>query len=153
MAEQTELVTSGPAQAFAGLLGVPLPDLQAGASLPLMWHWLYLLESPPQADLGPDGHPAASGIPSPPSAGRRRMFAGGRVECRGALTVGQPATRTSCVRSRLDKPGRSGMLTFVTVDGSWRRGVPAKLGRVRAAGGHGPGYAATGVLPVRRPAP
>ena len=39
------------------------------------------------------------------------------------------------------------------VTGSWRRGVPAKLGRVTAAGGHGPALLATGVLPVRRPAP
>jgi type II secretory pathway predicted ATPase ExeA len=39
------------------------------------------------------------------------------------------------------------------VHGSGRRGVPAKLGRVRAAGGHGPALVATGVLPVRRPAP
>ena len=39
------------------------------------------------------------------------------------------------------------------VNGSGRRGVPAKLGRVRAAGGHGPALVATGVLPVRRPAP
>jgi hypothetical protein len=38
-----------------------------------------------------------------------------------------------------------------SVAGSWRRGVPAKLGV--AAGGHGPAFAATGVLPVRRPAP
>ena len=39
------------------------------------------------------------------------------------------------------------------VNGSWRRGVPAKLGRRDCAGGHGPAFAATGVLPVRRPAP
>ena len=39
------------------------------------------------------------------------------------------------------------------VDGSWRRGVPAKLGLWAAAGGHGPALLAAGVLPVRRPAP
>ena len=42
---------------------------------------------------------------------------------------------------------------FKKVNGSWRRGVPAKLGRRDCAGGHGPAFAATGVLPVRRPAP
>ena len=42
---------------------------------------------------------------------------------------------------------------FKKVNGSWRRGVPAKLGRRGCAGGHGPAFAATGVLPVRRPAP
>ena len=39
------------------------------------------------------------------------------------------------------------------VDGSWRRGVPAKLGLRAAAGGHGPALLAAGVLWVRRPAP
>ena len=39
------------------------------------------------------------------------------------------------------------------VNGSWRRRVPAKLGSGGCAGGHGPGFAATGVLPVRRPTP
>jgi hypothetical protein len=44
-------------------------------------------------------------------------------------------------------------LIFKTVTGSWRRGVPAKLWLGVAAGGHGPALLATGVLPVRRPAP
>src|SRR5258707_9135067 len=78
VAERTELITSGPAEALAGLLGVPMPDLDAGQGLPLLWHWLYLLERPPQAAMGTDGHPAHGGIPSPPGPGRRRMFAGGR---------------------------------------------------------------------------
>src|SRR5258707_3033792 len=79
VAERTELITSGPAEALAGLLGVPMPDLDAGQGLPLLWHWLYLLERPPQAAMGTDGHPAHGGIPSPPGPGRRRMFAGGRI--------------------------------------------------------------------------
>src|SRR5258708_31558081 len=78
VAERTELITSGPAEALAGLLGVPMPELDAGQGLPLLWHWLYLLERPPQAALGTDGHPAHGGIPSPPGPGRRRMFAGGQ---------------------------------------------------------------------------
>ena len=52
--EVTELITPGPARALAGLLGVPEP----GAELPLLWHWVYLLDRPPQDTLGPDGHPA-----------------------------------------------------------------------------------------------
>src|SRR5260370_25537212 len=79
VAERTELITSGPAEALAGLLGVPMPDLDAGQGLPLLWHWLYLLERPPQAAMGTDGHPAHGGIPSPPGPGRRRMFAVGGI--------------------------------------------------------------------------
>jgi len=33
--EVTELITPGPAQALAGLLGVREP----GEELPLLWHW------------------------------------------------------------------------------------------------------------------
>ncbi len=43
--EVTELITPGPAEALAGLLGVPYP----GEELPLLWHWVYLLDRPPQA--------------------------------------------------------------------------------------------------------
>src|SRR5258708_6853294 len=79
VAERTELITSGPAEALAGLLGVPGPDPGAGQGLPLLWHCVYLLDRPPQAALGADGHRARGGIPAPPGPGRRRMFAGGRV--------------------------------------------------------------------------
>jgi len=40
--EVTELITPGPAEALAGLLGVPCP----GEELPLLWHWVYLLDRP-----------------------------------------------------------------------------------------------------------
>ena len=97
--EVTELITPGPAQALAGLLGVP----RAGEELPLLWHWVYLLDRPPQDTLGPDGHPARGGMPDPPGPGLRRMFAGGRVWRHGALRTGprppggpgRPARRAS----------------------------------------------------------
>ena len=57
--EVTELITPGPAVALAGLLGVPEP----GEELPLLWHWVYLLDRPPQDALGPDGHQHRGGMP------------------------------------------------------------------------------------------
>ena len=113
MSAVTELIQRGPAEALAGLLGVPLPDLTGG--LPLTWHWVYLLEHPRQDELGHDGHPATTGIPSPPGPGRRRMWAGGRVTSRVPLRCGRPATRRTFVRESVDKAGRTGKLTFVTV--------------------------------------
>lgn len=113
--ESHGLTTSWPAEALAGLLGVPLPDLGSGEGLPLLWHWLYLLDRPPQAALGPDGHRITGGVPSPPGPGKRRMFAGGRVRSLGPFRVGESATRRSTVRSSVDKQGRGGRLTFVTV--------------------------------------
>jgi 3-methylfumaryl-CoA hydratase len=107
----TELITAGPAGALAGLLGVPGPD----GELPLLWHWVYLLDRPPQAVLGPDGHPARDAIPVPPGPGLRRMFAGGRVSRRGPLRLGAEATRRTWQAGSAVKQGRSGPLHFVTV--------------------------------------
>ena len=109
--EVTELITPGPAQALAGLLGVA----EAAEELPLLWHWVYLLDRPPQDALGPDGHRARGGMPVPPGPGLRRMFAGGRVWRPGALRIGAEATRRTWQASSARKQGRSGPLHFITV--------------------------------------
>ena len=114
MSERTEHLVPGPAEALAGLLDLPLPDLYT-AGLPPLWHWVYLLDRPPQSTLGPDGHPATGGLPSRPAPGLRRMFAGGRVTQHGPLLVPREATRRSAVVRQTDKQGSAGRLTFVTV--------------------------------------
>jgi 3-methylfumaryl-CoA hydratase len=113
--ERTELITPEPAVALAGLLDVALPDLEAGGGLPLMWHWLYLLDRPLQRDLGEDGHPVRNAVLTPPGPGRRRMWAGGSVRSLGPLRVGEPATRRTQVLDRVEKEGRSGRLSLVTL--------------------------------------
>jgi 3-methylfumaryl-CoA hydratase len=113
--ERTETLAADPAYALGGLLGVPVPDLDGGAGLPLLWHWVYLLDRPAQADLGPDGHPARGVLPVPPAPGLRRMWAGGRVRASGVLRCGEPATKLTRVLSMTSKVGRSGPLTFVVV--------------------------------------
>lgn len=110
--ERTEFLLPEPARALGTLLDVPVPDLDRDG-LPLLWHWLYLLDRPAQADLGPDGHPIRGTIPAPPAPGRRRMWAGGRVTARGPLRCGEQATRRSEVLSVKEKQGRTGLLTFV----------------------------------------
>ncbi|GHE89142.1 hypothetical protein GCM10017786_21520 [Amycolatopsis deserti] len=114
--ERTEVLLPEPARALGALLDVPVPDLAGGAGLPLLWHWLYLLDRPAQADLGPDGHPVRNCVPAPPGQGRRRMWAGGRVRTHGPLRCGEPATRRTRVLSVRDTQGRSGPLTFVVVE-------------------------------------
>lgn len=116
MSERTEMLLAEPAGALAGLLGVPLPDLARGAGLPLLWHWVYLLDRPAQTDLGPDGHPLRGTIAAFPGRGRPRMWAGGRVRANGPLRCGDLATKRSRVASIQEKQGRSGLLTFVTVE-------------------------------------
>ncbi len=114
--ERTEMLVPGPAHALGGLLNVCVPDLARGDGLPLLWHWIYLLDRPAQAELGPDGHPLRGTIAAFPALGRRRMWAGGRVSTRGPLRCGELATRRSRVRSVQEKQGRSGSLMFIVVE-------------------------------------
>lgn len=107
---RTEVVSAGPVEALAALLDTAVRQ----DVLPPMWHQTHLLERPAQRDLGPDGHPV-HGIPAPPGPGRKRMFAGGRVDTHRPLFVGRKATRTTWVAHTEEKTGRSGALTFVTV--------------------------------------
>ncbi|TWP34947.1 FAS1-like dehydratase domain-containing protein [Leekyejoonella antrihumi] len=110
-ASRCEVIAAEPTLAMAGLLDIdpPIDD-----RVPELWHWLYLLDRRPTRELGEDGHPT-SGIPAPPGPGRRRMFAGGRVDTLQRLRIGVEATRTSWVTDTTEKQGRSGPLTFVTV--------------------------------------
>jgi 3-methylfumaryl-CoA hydratase len=110
--EVTELITPGPAEALAGLLGV---DGTPFVEMPLLFHWVYLLDRPPTAALGPDGHQARGGMPVPPGPGLRRMFAGGRAWRHGPLRTGAEATRRTWQASAAVKQGRTGPLHFITV--------------------------------------
>jgi 3-methylfumaryl-CoA hydratase len=110
--EVSELITSGPAEALGGLLSVTGSSFGA---LPLLWHWVYLLDRPATAVLGADGHQARGGMPVPPGPGLRRMFAGGRAWRHGALRIGAEATRRTWQASAAVKQGRTGPLHFVTV--------------------------------------
>lgn len=110
--ERTEILVPGPADALAGLIGVAPPR----GALPMMWHWVYLLDRPAQSDLGPDGHPLRGVLPAPPGPGRRRMWAGGRVQTLVPPRLGEPATRRTRVVDTKEKHGRSGRLTFVSVE-------------------------------------
>lgn len=113
--ERTEYLLPAPAFALAALIDVSPPDLGVGEPLPMAWQWIYLLERPATADLGPDGHPARHAIPAPPGPGRRRMWAGGRIVMGAGLRLDRPATRHTSISSSIDKQGRSGSMTFVTV--------------------------------------
>lgn len=113
-----EVLTPGPARALAALFNEPALPTHTAAPLPPLWHWIYLLDSPQQSDLGPDGH-TTRGIPTPPAPGLRRMFAGGRLHVTHPLTFGTPVTRRTHVAQEHTKHGRSGILRFLTVHNEW----------------------------------
>ena len=110
--EVTELITPGPAEALAGLLGVAgdcsVNCLCSGIGC-------ICLDRPATAALGTDGHQARGGMPVPPGPGLRRMFAGGRAWRHGPLRIGAQATRRTWQASAAVKQGRSGLLHFITV--------------------------------------
>ncbi|HEY9525232.1 MAG TPA: MaoC family dehydratase N-terminal domain-containing protein, partial [Thermopolyspora sp.] len=140
---RTELITPEPAEALAGLLDISPPA--GDGELPALWHWIYLLERRRQSDLGPDGHPT-HGIPAPPGPGMLRMFAGGRVSMHVPLRFGEPATRTTRVIRTVEKKGRSGPLTFVTVRSDIEQG-----GRPAISDEQDIVYRPSGPAPAARP--
>ena len=109
-----DTITPTPLAALAATLDRDDPAPGAGTELPPLWHWLYFLPLARAAELGPDGHPKRGGF-LPPVPLPRRMWAGGRLEFRHALRVGDAVTRESRIADVQVKRGRSGALVFVTV--------------------------------------
>lgn len=123
--ETSDIVTAQRAQQLAATLD--LADVvTAGHSLPPLWQWVYFLDWPPTADLGPDGHPLAGHF-LPPIPNRRRMFAGGRMTINAPLVVGESASRRSAVVGTRLKQGRTGELLFVTVRHEYRQNGGVRL--------------------------
>ncbi|MEU6116976.1 hypothetical protein ABZ840_20865 [Streptomyces sp. NPDC047117] len=116
----TDPLDPAPVAALSAVLDLPEPVAAAGQPLPPLWHWLHFLTWPRQSELGPDGH-LRDGHFLPPLPERRRMFAGGRLEVRKPLTVGQPAEQTSGVVKAQAKQGRTGGLLFVTARTEFRQ--------------------------------
>lgn len=111
---RTDRATAWPVAALAATLDRRDPGPKDGDAIPPVWHWLYFLDTTPASDLGPDGHPRRGGF-LPPVALPRRMWAGGRIEFRRALKVGEALKRDSEVIAVEPKQGKSGKLLFVTV--------------------------------------
>ena len=111
---RAERIGEGPVATLSVTLDREDPAPQDGDPVPPLWHWLYFLPRFPLAEAGPDGHAARGGF-LPPVPLPRRMWAGGRVEFRQPLNIGDTATRTSRIVNVSEKSGRSGPLVFVLV--------------------------------------
>jgi 3-methylfumaryl-CoA hydratase len=112
--ETVDRLDPGPAQRLAALFDLDR-EIVLDSTVPQLWHWAYFLDTHPQRELGPDGHPRA-GRPAPPDPGYRRMFAGGRVTFHRPMRFGVESRRRVRVLREETKTGRSGSLTFATVE-------------------------------------
>ncbi|HTP96422.1 MAG TPA: MaoC family dehydratase N-terminal domain-containing protein [Burkholderiales bacterium] len=111
---EDDVITPWPVRAMTATLDRNDPLPAPGEPIPLGWHWFYFLEAAPASVLAADGHPRRGGF-MPPVQLPRRMWAGGRIEFRRALRMGEAARRESEIVAVTPKSGRSGDMVFVTV--------------------------------------
>jgi 3-methylfumaryl-CoA hydratase len=105
------------APALAGLsatLDRTDPEPESGAEAPPLAHWLLFTPRARHSEIAADGHPVRGGF-LPPVPLPRRMWAGGQLEFRHPLRVGDDLVRESRVANVDVKQGRSGALVFVAV--------------------------------------
>jgi 3-methylfumaryl-CoA hydratase len=88
--------------------------------LPLLWHWLYFLETPHKSETDPDGH-ALRGSFFPPVEQPRRMLVGSRSRYHCGLRIGETATILESIQGCERKQGRSGDMTLVKVGYEYRQ--------------------------------
>lgn len=111
---RSDVITAWPVEALAATLDRKDPVPQAGDVLPAGWHWMFFLEAKPMSELGSDGHPQRGGF-LPPIALPRRMWAGGRIDFKAPLRIGDSVRKQSTILKVEPKSGKSGSLVFVTV--------------------------------------
>jgi 3-methylfumaryl-CoA hydratase len=105
--------TAWPVKAMTAALDRDEPTPRRGEPIPLGWHWFYFLDARRHSEIGPDGHPQRGGF-LPPIPLPRRMWAGGRMQFRRPLRMGEAVRRESEIVSIEPKQGRSGSLVFLT---------------------------------------
>ncbi len=109
-----DLATAWPLAALSATLDREDPPLREGDAIPEGWHWSYFLETALARELAHDGHPKRGGF-LPPVTLPRRMWAGGRLDFRRPIKVGERMSRESEILAVEPKSGNSGNLLFVTV--------------------------------------
>lgn len=148
---QEDVAAAWPVAALSATLDAGEPRPAPSSAIPPGWHWLYFLDTTPDSRLGPDGLPERGGF-LPPVTLPRRMWAGGRLEFRRAIRIGDAMTRLSEVVSVEPKQGKSGSLVFVTV-----RHTVSAGGEIAIVEEHDIVYRAAATrgerLPPGRPAP
>jgi 3-methylfumaryl-CoA hydratase len=112
--ERSERILGSVVEAMAATLDLERSP-QAGEALPPGWQWLFFNPVVRRNALGIDGHPRRGGF-LPPIELPRRMWAGSRIRYLADLPVGAHATRRSRILKIENKAGKSGSLSFLTVE-------------------------------------
>ncbi len=110
-----DLVTPRLVQELAATLNSDSAEPEMGSEAQLAIHWCLAPPAIRTSALGADGHPARGGF-LPPVPLPRRMWAGGRLQVKDRLLVGDAVERRSRIADVTVKEGRSGTLCFVAVD-------------------------------------
>lgn len=89
-----DVATAWPIAAMSATLDRRDPPPREGDAIPEGWHWSYFLETAPASELAHDGHPKRGGF-LPPVSLPRRMWAGGRLDFRRPIRIGEKLARES----------------------------------------------------------
>lgn len=108
---RVEVLAPGDLARLSAVLDRPEAPLVA----PPAWHWACAVETPRQSEIGPDGHPLRGGF-MPPITAPRRMFAAADLRFEAPLLAGVESEWVERIAAVKEKPGQSGLLTFVEVE-------------------------------------
>jgi 3-methylfumaryl-CoA hydratase len=112
--ERSERILASTVEAMAATLDQGSAP-RAGEPLPPGWQWLFFNPVARRSALGIDGHPRRGGF-LPPIELPRRMWAGSRIRYMADLPVEAQATRRSRILKIENKTGKSGSLSFLTIE-------------------------------------
>jgi 3-methylfumaryl-CoA hydratase len=114
-AETGDILTLAQMRRVAVMLGVDPVGLSDGTALPRGWHFAMLAGETPRQSLRSDGFPGL-GI-AMPQLDRPRLLLGQRTfSFPGQLRIGAPFRRKSRIAGIVEKTGKTGPLSIVTVE-------------------------------------
>jgi 3-methylfumaryl-CoA hydratase len=112
---QNETVSLAQARRVAAMLDIDPQSLSPHDPLPRGWHFALLAGETPRRALRTDGFPGL-GVPMPLLDRPRLLLGARKMTFHGDLTIDAPVLRYSGITSVVEKTGRNGPLSIVTLD-------------------------------------
>lgn len=113
--ETVDCFTLAQARRVAAMLDIDPAGLRLGDPVPRGWHFALLAGETPRHSLRSDGFPGL-GIAMPQLERPRLLLGQRRTSYQGDLAIGTPVRRQSSMPPIVEKSGRSGPLSIVTVE-------------------------------------